>query len=183
MTLTLDRPTTRPVTKLFPESEPIVRFSGVASGIEDRSIIVIENPAVTRLTGFLFSETFEADRTSGEVAFIGVSHYRVNRGDVKPRESRKYHEATARRGFDGTRYFAHVSAGGGTLPLPSRRPYEVRFVAPEEFGLAKSMMDDPARFQEGLSLVYELLTKKPGVFSMDGNNLTMPPDYASLRLG
>ncbi len=183
-TAVLEKPTEALAKELYPVTEPVAGSSAVAGGIQGSSIIVIENPRVRNLTAFLLS--FSKIDAGKEIALIKVQHHVVNQNNGQE-DFREYEAARVKKrvivylGKPLSEY-NYVQAGNAVLLMPSIRKYEIRFIKLEDYFTARDLLGKSETFKDGLSTVYRLVAERSDVFRLENGRLSMPDDYASLKI-
>lgn len=118
------------------ELDPSIRLFNTASGIQDSSITVIQNPIMTTnsgsLIGLLFSERFE-QKPNREPDLVRVTHYLFEYDTGKlAATAQGYRKASIFTNRIGMLPYRFVAADGQYLPQASRRPYDIVFLDSNE---------------------------------------------------
>ncbi len=176
-TIVLERPGS-PETATDPSLQLVTREMHVGGVNADATIVMIENPLLDRLYGFLLVQHLRVNKLDMEL--LEAFHIRATEHAV--RETTRYKEVRISKGFDEGPYNFVVTDTEIVLPAGNRRSYEMCFISPEEYGSFLERLGKRRDIENILKEVYELMAKKVELFSLMGGRLVIPDDYASLRL-
>lgn len=178
----LDRP--QPSTATEPVLQPVSAEMAVAGGTEDSSVTVIENPALSGLTGLLISRSF-FESSSGRI-LRGALHLRIDRSrNVKSQEEYPLLALAERRGQANLWAVLAVNhIFPDILPSLSTRPYIICFISPEDYKKWHGVLSKRGDRAEAIKELYKFLaeTKYPDFKLNEEGNLALPPDYAAVEM-
>ncbi len=177
----LDRPTKEATTQDGVVKETETELLKTVGGIEDSSLIIIENPLVFGKTGLLACRSFEIH--SMEARLFGVEHYRIDQNQKFGTCTRKsYRETIIKRGECPLPHIRMTTGNGEILPLPSVLPYQLNFISPSQYGTLKNLLGNEKFFQRGAEMAFQIAATNSPYFRYRNGKLEMPREYASMRM-
>lgn len=160
----------------FEEETQLVETSGFGNS----SLIIVENPLVRGYTGFLVSRDFK--RHPYEVELLDVGHYRVSGDKNSAKLNAKHERLSIRRQRYPVPHVRIITDSRTTLDFPSRRPYVMSLIQTGQHDTLKLMLDSEETFLEGAEMAFEIASEKSPFFRYRDGKLSMPSDYASLKI-
>ncbi len=178
----LDTPKSPALTRDEPALEKVTKLISTTGGFEDSGLVIVENPMVSRLTGVLIFRRLGLHPY--EVELFEAGHYRIpddgNPSLVKMNDL--YKRAIITIGTYGPPHVRITADHGKLIPRPSLVPYQMDPISSDQHDALKRMLGDEKTFMRGARMVFELAAANSPLFTYRDEKLSMPREYASLRM-